>query len=274
VPKLEGTILGGIISRRRERLAEAKARVPLRMVRQSAEARSDFRDFGRAVVGDGGAHHIIAEMKRASPSRGILCKKYRRREIAQGYQAAEAAALSVLTEEDHFLGSLQDLVDVRAAVQLPVLRKDFILEPYQVYESAAAGADALLLIVAALEDAELGDLLKLTGELRVAALLEAHDEAEVERAVRAGARLIGVNNRDLKTLEVDIETSFRLRPRIPSGVGAVSESGIRTPQDLRRLREAGYDAALIGERFMTAQDPGKELAEFLKLEPWLAKARP
>ncbi len=263
VANLESTILGGILARRRERLVEAKTRVPLRLLQESAKARSDFRDFARAIARGGGMIHVIAELKRASPTRGILSAKYRRREIAQGYQAAGARALSVLTEEDNFLGSLQDLVDVRAAVRLPVLRKDFILEPYQVYESAAAGADALLLIVAALEEGELGQLLELSHEIGMAALVEIHDEAELDRALKAGAKIIGVNNRDLRTLDVDIETSFRLRPRIPPGVAAVSESGIRTPQDLKRLADAGYDAALIGERFMTAPDPGEALAALL-----------
>ncbi len=207
---------------------------------------------------------VIAELKRASPSQGVLSPDYRPRAIAKGYEAAEAAALSVLTEEDNFLGSLHDLVEVRAAVRLPVLRKDFILEPYQVYESAAAGADAVLLIVAALKEGELGQLLELSQKIGMAALVEIHDQAELDRAVKAGAKIIGVNNRDLKTLEVDVETSFRLRPSIPPGVAAVSESGIRTPQDLKRLADAGYDAALIGERFMTAPDPGQALADLLE----------
>ena len=261
--KLEGTILGDILVRRRERLAEAKARVPLRLLQESAKTRSDFRDFARAIARGGGMFHVIAELKRASPSHGVLSPDYRPRAIAKGYEAAEAAALSVLTEEDHFLGSLHDLAEVRAAVRLPVLRKDFILEPYQVYESAAAGADALLLIVAALEEGELGQLLELTHKIGMAALVEIHDQAELDRAVKAGAKIVGVNNRDLRTLEVDVETSFRLRPSIPPGVAAVSESGIRTPQDLKRLADAGYDAALIGERFMTAPDPGEALAALL-----------
>ena len=208
--------------------------------------------------------HVIAELKRASPSQGVLSPDYRPRAIAKGYEAAEATALSVLTEEDNFLGSLHDLVEVRAAVRLPVLRKDFILEPYQVYESAAAGADAVLLIVAALEEGELGQLLELSHKIGMAALVEIHDQAELDRAVKAGAKIVGVNNRDLRTLEVDVETSFRLRPSIPPGVAAVSESGIRTPQDLKRLADAGYDAALIGERFMTAPDPGEALAALLE----------
>ena len=154
---------------------------------------------------------VIAELKRASPSRGLLRQHYRRREIALGYASGGAAALSVLTEEQYFLGSTQDLTEVRQAVEIPVLRKDFILESYQVYESVAAGADALLLIVAILPDHDLRSLLDLCNQLRIAALVEVHTEAELERAVAAGARIIGVNNRNLKTLEVNLETSFELR---------------------------------------------------------------
>jgi indole-3-glycerol phosphate synthase len=168
-----------------------------------------------------------------------------------------------LTEERYFLGSLHDLETVRAAVRLPVLRKDFILEDYQIYESVAAGADALLLIVAALSDKDLRRLLELCQSLQIAPLVEVHDESELERALAAGAGIIGVNNRDLKTLEVDLETSLRLRPGIPAGSVAVSESGIKTTQDLRSLADAGYHAALIGERFMTADDPGAALREML-----------
>jgi indole-3-glycerol phosphate synthase len=169
-----------------------------------------------------------------------------------------------LTEEPHFLGSLHDLETVRAAVRVPVLRKDFILEDYQIYESVAAGADALLLIVAALSDQDLRRFLELCQSLCIAPLVEVHDEPELERALAAGAGIIGVNNRDLKTLEVDLEISLRLRPRIPAGSIAVSESGIKTWEDLRRMAEAGYHAALIGEIFMTAADPGAGLREMLE----------
>jgi indole-3-glycerol phosphate synthase len=210
-------------------------------------------------------------MKRASPSRGLLRQRYRRREIAGSYEQAGAAALSVLTEEQFFLGSLDDLTEARGAVSLPVLRKDFILDSYQVYESVAAGADALLLIVAALPDEDLRTLLALSDRLRVAALVEVHTAEELDRALAAGAKIVGINNRDLKTLNVDLEVSLRLRPKIPAGCVAVSESGIRGPAELKRLAEAGYDAVLIGERLMTAEDPGKELADFLKLERALAR---
>ncbi len=257
-----GTILDEIIAARRRRLAIARQRMPLIMLKKAMETERVARDFAAALSGTG--IRVIAEMKRASPSRGVLRREYRPRELAQGYQAGGAAALSVLTEEDYFHGSLTDLIDARDAVGLPVLRKDFILEAYQVYESAAAGADALLLIVGALADDELREMIELARSLRIAALVEVHTEDELSRALAAGARIIGVNNRNLKSLEVDIETSFRLRAKIPSDCISVSESGIKTPEDLRRLADAGFNAALIGESLMVNDDPGKELARLLE----------
>jgi indole-3-glycerol phosphate synthase len=257
-----GTILDEIIAAQRRRLTIARQRMPLIMLKKAMETERFARDFAAALSGAG--IHVIAEMKQASPSRGVLRKDYLPRGLARGYEAGGAAALSVLTEEDYFHGSLADLIDARDAVELPVLRKDFIVEPYQVYESAAAGADALLLIVAALEDGELREMLELARSLRLAALVEVHTEEELERAVAAGAIIIGVNNRNLKTLEVDIETSFRLHAKIPAECIAVSESGIKTPDDLRRLAEAGFNAALIGESLVVNEDPGRELARLLE----------
>ncbi|HXX23635.1 MAG TPA: indole-3-glycerol phosphate synthase TrpC [Terriglobia bacterium] len=259
---LSGTCLGAIVAERRRQIGEAQGRMPLETLKHAAQARSERRDFAAAL--SSGPLRVIAELKRASPSRGILRQQYRCEAIAHSYEAAGASALSVLTEERYFLGSLADLETVCAAVRLPVLRKDFILTDYQIYESVAAGADALLLIVAALSDEDLRRFLELCQRLRIAPLVEVHDESELERALRAGARIIGVNNRDLKTLEVDLEISFRLRPGIPAGRITVSESGMRTGEDLRRLAEAGYHAALIGERFMTAVDPGAALQEMLE----------
>jgi indole-3-glycerol phosphate synthase len=256
---LSGTCLGAIVAARRQQIREARARTPLESLKHATQARSERRDFAAAL--SGGPLRVIAELKRASPSRGMLRQQYECEAIAQSCEAAGAAALSVLTEERLFLGSLHDLEMVRVAVRLPVLRKDFILEDYQIYESVAAGADALLLIVAALSDEELRSFLELCQSLRIAPLVEVHDESELVRAVAAGARIIGVNNRDLKTLEVDLEVSLRLRPGIPAGSIAVSESGIKTGKDLRRMAEAGYHAALIGERLMTAADPGAALRE-------------
>jgi indole-3-glycerol phosphate synthase len=262
-------VLDKIIAVRRKRVEEARAHVPLARLAEAAAARRDYRDFWGAIAGP--PLRVIAELKQASPSRGVLRQDYRPRVIAKGYEAAGAAALSVLTEEDFFQGSLNDLREVREATGLPVLRKDFIIDDYQVYESAAAGADALLLIVAALTGNELRRLIGLCATLSIAALVEAHTEEELLRAADAGARIIGVNNRNLKTLELDLETSLRLRPRIPAGCLGVSESGITSAADLRRLGDAGYDTVLIGEHFMTAEDPGKALAELLKLEWNLAR---
>lgn len=268
------SILDDIIESRRRRLDEVRARIPLAELERAAEKRADRRDFAAALGRDrekgpgrdrGAVElRIIAELKAASPSAGLLKSDYRPGEIARGYESAGAAALSVLTEEEYFRGSLEHLQQARSATSVPVLRKDFILDAYQVYESVAAGADALLLIVAALSDQELRRLVESAERLRIAALVEVHTAEELERALAADARLIGVNNRNLKTLEVSLETSLGLRPRIPTGCLTVSESGIRSAADLERLRDAGYDAALIGERFMAADDPGKELAALLE----------
>jgi indole-3-glycerol phosphate synthase len=257
-------LLDQIVAERRKTLAAAQARLPLERVKAAAERRPegfDRRDFAFALAGP--ELGVIAELKQASPSRGVLRTDYRPREIAQSYEAAGAVALSVLTEEQYFHGSLTDLVDARDATGIPVLRKDFIVDPYQVYETAAAGADAMLLIVASLGDSDLCRLIELAARLEVAALVEVHNEEEVDRALGAGATILGVNNRDLRTFEVNLETSFRLRPRIPSACLAISESGIGTAADLKRLGEAGFNAALIGERLITAPDPGEELAALL-----------
>jgi indole-3-glycerol phosphate synthase len=262
------TILDDIVEARRRTLEETRLAVPLKRAKQMAEARQERRDFAAALApgADPAAPlglRVIAELKRASPSRGLLRQHYRRRDIALGYARGGASALSVLTEEQYFLGSTQDLREVRQAVEIPVLRKDFILDSYQVYESVAAGADALLLIVAVLPEHDLRSLFELCKQSRIAALVEVHTEAELDRAVAAGAQIIGVNNRNLKTLEVNLETSFELRAKMPRGCIAVSESGIKTATDLRRIREAGFDAVLIGERLMSQPDPGMALCQLL-----------
>ncbi len=255
------SILAEIVEARRRDVAEARARVPLEAVRESAARRTERRDFANAISGP--ALSVIAEIKKASPSRGLIRPEFRPKEIAQAYESAGAAAISVLTEGRYFQGSLSHLADARESSRLPVLRKDFILDEYQVYESVAEGADALLLIVAALEDDELKKFIALSRDLKIAALVEVHTNEELERAISADAAIIGVNNRNLKTLSVDLETSFRLRERIPSGRIAVSESGIKTSEDLRRLANGGFNAALIGEHLLLAEDPGRELAALL-----------
>jgi indole-3-glycerol phosphate synthase len=207
--------------------------------------------------------NVIAECKRRSPSRGVLRADYDAVSIALGYDAAGAAAISVLTEPTFFDGALEHLQAVRNAVDLPLLRKDFIVSQYQLLEAKAAGADAVLLIVAALQQKELSRLSEQAAALGLDVLVEVHEVDEVSRAIDAGARIIGVNNRNLRTLTVDVRRSETLIARIPRDVVAVTESGLRTAEDLLRLRQLGYRAFLIGERFMATEDPGAELKALL-----------
>jgi indole-3-glycerol phosphate synthase len=200
--------------------------------------------------------NVIAEFKRASPSKGEIRAGASAAETARAYERGGAAAVSVLTEEDYFRGSLNDLAEVKTATRLPVLRKDFVFDEYQVFESAAAGADALLLIVAALDDAALAALLRLTeDEVGMDALVEVHTAEELGRAVEAGAHVVGVNNRDLRTFEVSLETSVGLAARAPAGTLLVSESGIGDAADVARLRACGFQAFLVGETLMRAESP-------------------
>lgn len=259
-PAKTGTVLDRIVAVRRKVVEEAKRITPAALLEERAGSAPPVRDFRAAISRDG--INVIAECKKASPSEGVIRSDYNPAAIAATYEAAGACALSVLTEPEFFQGGLEDLTVARSACELPVLCKDFIFDEYQLLEARAAGADAFLLIVAMLTDENLASLMKRGGELGMAALVEVHDEAELERAA-AGAGLIGVNNRNLKTMEVDIETSLRLREKIPSGCVAVSESGLRTREDLQRLRSSGYDAFLIGTLFMKATDPGEALREIL-----------
>jgi len=262
------TVLDEIVAARLHALEETRLAVPMDQVQQAAEARTERRDFAAAISSRVSSPEemgvrVIAELKRASPSRGMIRDEFRPRDIASSYAKGGAAALSVLTEGQYFLGSLEYLAEARNTVQIPVLRKDFILDAYQVYESVAAGADALLLIVAALPDADLQRLLALCQQLRIDALVEVHAAEELACALAAGARIIGVNNRNLKTLEVDLATSLMLREKIPAGHITVSESGIKTGRDLQRLAEAGFDAVLIGEHLVAQPDPEQALRELL-----------
>lgn len=207
--------------------------------------------------------NVIAECKRRSPSRGVLRADYDAVAIARGYEEAGAAAISVLTEPTFFDGSLDDLVRVRAAVQVPVLRKDFIVSEYQLFEAKAAGADAVLLIVAALSPEELRSLRAKAAGLGLDALVEVHNQEELSVAIDAGATIVGVNNRNLRTLAVDVHASEDLAARMPKGILPISESGLKSAEDLKRLRALGYQAFLIGERFMTEPLPGAALKEVL-----------
>ncbi len=257
-----GSVLDRIVARTRERVAAGKAVRPLGDVRAAAAPGPPRRPFAEALS-RAGRLNVIAEHKRRSPSRGAIREDLAPADVARRYAAAGAAALSVLTEPESFGGSLEHLVEARAAVGVPVLRKDFVVDPWQLWEARAAGADAALLIVAALSDSELGSLLEVAREAGLDALVEVHDRGELDRALGAGAAIVGVNNRDLRTLEVRVETSLELAPSIPDGVVAVAESGLRTGDDLRRLRDAGFDAFLIGESLMKAEDPGAALAALL-----------
>jgi indole-3-glycerol phosphate synthase len=247
------SVLEEIVAHKRGEVAARRARRPLAELRASAEALPPPRGFAAALRAPGLA--VIAEIKRRSPARGDLRLDLDPAGLARRYEAAGASALSVLTDERYFRGSDQDLLAARAAVGLPVLRKDFTIEPYQVYEARALGADAILLIVRALSDRQLSELRGLALALGLDALVEVHDRAELERAAAAGADLIGINNRNLDTLSVDPETSFALRAAIPAGALAVAESGISRPELARRLAAAGFDAILVGEALVTADEP-------------------
>ena len=229
--------------------------------RRAAAASSDGAAFERALGADRRVN-VIAECKRRSPSKGVLAIHYDPSAIARLYEQGGAAAISVLTEPTFFDGALEHLQDVRRSVAVPLLRKDFIVDEYQLFEARAAGADAILLIVAALEQADLVRLQAKAFDLGLAALVEVHDEVELTRAIDGGARLVGVNNRNLRTLQVDVEASYRLAARIPKGVVGVSESGLRSRDDVERLTAAGYRAFLVGERFMTDPDPAGALRQF------------
>lgn len=254
-------LLGAIVAATRTRVAHAASQTLAADLERSASAAPPPRGFRASLAAPG--IRVIAECKRRSPSRGVLRADYDPAAIAAGYAAAGAAAISVLTEPAFFDGALAHLEAVRAAVDRPLLRKDFVIEEYQLLEARASGADAVLLIAAALDDQALRDLARAARGLGLDVLVEVHDEGELDRAVAAGADLIGVNNRNLRTLAVDVDASFRLGPAMPAGVLAVAESGLKNGADLRRLREAGYQAFLIGERFMTAPDPGAALAALM-----------
>jgi indole-3-glycerol phosphate synthase len=236
---------------------------PLSVLERRAAARTPQGSRFEAALGMVGRVNVIAECKRRSPSRGVLAAQYDPVSIAKKYQTGGAAAISVLTEPTFFDGALAHLEAVRAAVDLPLLRKDFVVDDYQLLEARAAGADAVLLIVAALEQSQLVRLQSRAWDLGLAALVEVHDEDELARAVESGARLIGVNNRNLRTLAVDVSASDRLAAKMPAGVVGVSESGLQTRGDLERLVAAGYRAFLIGERFMTDPDPARAIADLI-----------
>jgi indole-3-glycerol phosphate synthase len=225
--------------------------------RRAEIAQRSRRDLRDALVSRSPA--VIAEIKKASPSKGLLCADFQPARIAASYESGQAAALSVLTDERFFQGSLNDLESARAAVSIPVLRKDFTLEEIHVLQAAAHGADAILLIAAILTSAELRNLRETAARFGISALVEVHDEEELERALDSGAQILGVNNRNLHTFEVTLDTSMRLAERMPAGLVLVSESGIHSAGDIRRLQTAGFQAFLVGEHLMKAADPAHAL---------------
>ena len=258
-------ILDEIVAHKRVEVADRQAHTPLATLRHEVVGVPPTRDFAAALAEPGVS--LIAEIKKASPSKGVLRADFDPLALAEVYTANGARALSILTDERFFQGSLDTLRAVRLAQaegrlrEIPLLRKDFLIQPYQVWEARVYGADAVLLIVAILDQVELTDMLNLAGGLGMTALVEVHDAAEMERAVTAGAKVVGVNNRDLRTFTVDVDLSLRLRPLAPPGTIFVAESGIHTAADVAHLAAGGVDAVLVGEALVTATDIGARVRE-------------
>jgi len=254
------SFLARIVSHKRDELANAQKKLSLATLQQMAQTQAPPRDFRRALT-SGKNLAVIAEMKKSSPSTGVLREDFNPVMLAKSYAAHGAAALSILTDEEFFGGNLKNLQKARAVCTLPILRKDFILNPYQIWEARAFGADAILLIVAMLDRSQLFELLLAAAETGVQALVEVHNEAELDRALLAGANLIGINNRNLRTLEVTLETTDRLSRLIPSSCVRVAESGIKSRWDVERMAACGVDAILVGSHLMRQADPGQALVE-------------
>ncbi len=247
------TILDRIIEYKRKEVAEQKKFVAMDvMVRRANEINAQRRSFSGALHGE--KISVIAEIKKASPSKGVLVDRFVPAEIANEYQNAGAKALSVLTDINFFQGSVQALIEARNACSLPVLRKDFIIDEYQIYETKAIDADAFLLITAVLSEEELKKYIALANELNLECLVECHSEYEIEQSIEAGASIIGINNRDLRTFDVRLEHSIELKKYIPENIISVSESGIKSQHDVKKLHEAGFNAILVGEHLMKQDD--------------------
>jgi indole-3-glycerol phosphate synthase len=256
-------ILDKIVAVKREEVAAAMRQKSLSVVRADAESRVLTRDFEgamRAKIAAGQAA-VIAEIKKASPSKGVLRADFIPADIAQSYAEYGAACLSVLTDKQFFQGGVDYLKQARASCDLPVLRKDFMIDLYQIYESRAMGADAILLIAACLDDAQMADMEAVARSLDMAVLVEVHDRAELARALKLKTRLVGINNRNLKTFEVSLQTTLDMLPDVPADRLLVTESGIQTPEDVRRMRDAKVNAFLVGEAFMRASEPGLALSK-------------
>ncbi|MEO5607276.1 MAG: indole-3-glycerol phosphate synthase TrpC [Polaromonas sp.] len=256
-------ILNKIVAVKREEVAAALKHKPLAAMRFDAESRVQTRDFVGAMRSKiaAGQPAVIAEIKKASPSKGVLRADFIPADIAQSYAEQGAACLSVLTDQQFFQGSVDYLKQARASCGLPVLRKDFIIDAYQVYESRVMGADCILLIAACLDDAQMKALEQLALSLDMAVLVEVHDETELERALQLKTPLVGINNRNLKTFEVTLDTTLGLLGKVPADRILITESGIMSPGDVKRMRDARVNAFLVGEAFMRADDPGAALAQ-------------
>jgi len=259
-------VLARILTVKAEEIRAASAQVSLAEVRSRAQAAAPVRDFAAALrktLATGPA--VIAEVKKASPSKGLLREPFLPAEIARTYEHHGAACLSVLTDRQFFQGGAEHLIAAREACELPVLRKDFMVDPYQVYEARALGADCILLIVAALELAQMRELEAIASGLGMSVLVEVHDASELDRALELSTPLIGINNRDLRTFETRLETTFALIPKVPPDRLLVTESGILAPRDVAAMRSRGVGCFLVGEAFMRAPDPGQELARLFSL---------
>lgn len=260
-------ILNRIVATKREELALALNKTPLAVMREDAESRLLTRDFEGALRAKiaAGLPAVIAEVKKASPSKGVIRADFIPADIAQSYAEYGAACLSVLTDRQYFQGSSDYLKQARASCDLPVLRKDFMVDPYQVYEARAMGADCILLIAACLEDAQMAELEAVAHGLNMAVLVEVHDRAELQRALKLKTPLVGINNRDLRTFEVSLDTTLGMLADVPADRLLVTESGILSGDDVRKMREHGVNAFLVGEAFMRAKEPGAALAELFGL---------
>ena len=256
------TILDEIVENKALEVAESKKSKPIGILQEQIKDALPSRDFFEAI-NPKGQLKIISEVKHASPSKGILREDFDPVEIAKSYSSGGASAISVLTDEKYFKGSLNYLKNIREQVPTPLLRKDFIIDPYQIYEARCYGADAILLIVASLEQSLLSDLLGLTHELQMNAIVEVHDDHELDRALEAGSRIIGINNRDLRTFDVDLNVSINLSSRVSEDKIVIAESGIGSIEDIDMLRADGVHVFLIGETFMKASDPGQKLQELI-----------
>jgi indole-3-glycerol phosphate synthase len=256
-------ILDKIVAVKRDEIAAARKKRTLEMVREDAFSRVLTRDFEGALRAKiaAGKSAVIAEVKKASPSKGVLREDFIPADIAQSYAEHGAACLSVLTDQQFFQGSADYLKQARASCDLPVLRKDFMVDAYQVYEARSMGADCILLIAACLTDAQMSELEGVARSLDMAVLVEVHDGAELQRALKLKTNLVGVNNRDLRNFEVNLDTTIGLLKEVPAGKLLVTESGIATTEDVQRLRAAGVQAFLVGEAFMRAPEPGEALEE-------------